>query len=536
VSGPPRLLPVGEAAVSVELGDGIDPLLAGRVRALDEALRRRAPSWLAEAVPTYRALLVVFDPAARDEAVALLAALAAEAPAAPAGTPRRHEVPVVYGGETGPDLEEVAGHCGMEPAEFARRHAALPYTAFMLGFVPGFAYLGLLPPEMETPRRRTPRVRVEAGTVAVAGRQTAVYPLRSPGGWNLIGRTPLALFDPRADPPVRVHPGDEVVFRAVEALPFPGPDEGGADRVEMGDPCCEVVAPGLLTTVQDAGRRGQRRLGVPWGGAADAGALAAANGALGNESGAAGLECLLQGPTLRFLRPTRFALAGARLEPVLEREDLGSWPVPPQRAVLARPGNVLRFGARRAGCRAYVAFAGGVDVPPLLGGRGTDLTARFGGFAGRALRAGDRLALGPAPLDARDPRAESASGHPIELRAIPGPQDDAFDEGTLAAFFTGAYVVQPESDRVGCRLRGPALRHRGPAEIVSDGLLPGCVQVPPDGQPIAMGIDGPTTGGYPKIATVIGADLARLGQLAPGDTVRFQRVSVDEALRARGLR
>ena len=529
-----RLRPVGEAAFCLELGSSIDAGVAARVRALGAALEAASPPWLREAVPTYRSLLVLFDPGARAEAVAALGTLAA-ADALPAPPGRCHDVPVVYGGDDGPDLEEAARHCGMGADAFARRHAAGDYTALMLGFVPGFAYLGLLDPALETPRRATPRVHVEAGTVAVAGRQTAVYPLRSPGGWNLIGRTALALFDPQAPRPVLIHPGDRVRFRAVEALDAPATPSPAA--APAGAAALEVIAPGLLTTVQDAGRPGRRHLGVPAGGAMDADALAAANSAVGNTAGAAALECVLQGPSLRFHRAVRFALAGADLGPVLERADLGAWPVPPGRAVLARTGNVLRFTERRRGCRAYIAFAGGLDVPPVLGARATLLTAGCGGLDGRALRAGDTLALLPEAGGAvREAPAPSPAAGPVELRVILGPQDDAFGDDAVRTFLDGAYVARPESDRVGCRLQGPAVRHAGPAEIVSDGMLPGCVQVPPDGQPIVMGADGPTTGGYPKIATVIGADLSRLGQVAPGDTVHFRAVTVDEALRGGGRR
>ena len=526
----PRLLPVGEAAFSVELGDGIDPAVSARVRGLGQALSSRAFPWLRETVPTYRSLLVVFDPAAREEAAARLQELSTSAAEdAPGG--RRHEIPVVYGGEGGPDLAEVAAHCGLSEAELVARHGAQDFLAYMLGFMPGFAYLGLLPEELETPRRSTPRVRVPAGAVAVAGRQTGIYPYPSPGGWNLIGRTAVTLFDPGADPPSLLAPGDRVRFRAVDVLPELPSRQSGPDATG-GDAAAEVVDAGLLTTVQDAGRRGWRRLGVSWAGAADAPALALANAAVGNAPGAAGLECTLQGPALRFLRAVRVAVAGADLGATLERADLGPWELPAGQAVLARAGNVLRFTGRRGGCRAYVAVAGGVAVPPALGSRATDLPAGFGGLQGRALRAGDRVAAGaiaPGEPGARGPLARDTSG---EVRVVLGPQTAAFDEAARSAFLAATFTVRPDSDRVGCRLQGPPVAHRGPREITSDGMLPGCIQVPPDGQPIVMGPDGPTTGGYPKIACVIGADLWRLAQLAPGETVRFRAVTPAEAVRA----
>jgi biotin-dependent carboxylase-like uncharacterized protein len=298
----------------------------------------------------------------------------------------------------------------------------------------------------------------------------------------------------------------------------------------------EVLEPGLLTTIQDAGRGGFRRLGVSWAGALDAPAARAANALLGNDPGAAVLECTLAGPRLRFLSATHFAVTGADLGAVLHRQDLGAWRMPRGVRVLARPGNELAFTERGSGCRAYVALAGGLAVAPVLGSRSTDLGTGFGGFAGRPLQAGDRVRLGPPPR--RPPavdqwRPPHIGPGPVTVRVLLGPQDDRFDSGSLTRFLSEPYAVAADSNRVGCRLTGPRLEHRGPAEIVSDGMAPGSIQVPPDGQPIVMLADGPTTGGYPKVATVASADLHRLAQLVPGvDAVRFEAVSLEQAHRA----
>jgi biotin-dependent carboxylase-like uncharacterized protein len=282
--------------------------------------------------------------------------------------------------------------------------------------------------------------------------------------------------------------------------------------------------------VQATPRRGYRRFGVASSGPLDAAAHASANRALGNPGDAATLECTLAGPALRFHVATRFAIGGADLGAVLERADLGAWPVPSGTEVLARPGNVLTFGERRAGCRAYVAFAGGLDVAPVLGSRATDLKAGLGGFAGRALRAGDGLALfpsqgaRPAPVDVQASTAP-ADDDTSALRVVLGPQDDHFAAAVVARFFESVYTLGLESDRFGARLDGPPVLPRGSGEIVSDGLVPGCIQVPPDGRPIVTLAEGPTTGGYPKIATIVSADLPVLAQRVPGrGRIRFVRV------------
>jgi biotin-dependent carboxylase-like uncharacterized protein len=262
----------------------------------------------------------------------------------------------------------------------------------------------------------------------------------------------------------------------------------------------------------------------------DARSLAAANRAVGNPPGAAALECTVSGPALAFLVPLRFAVAGADLGALLERADLGPWPVPLGASVLARPGNVLRFAGRRSGCRAYVALRGGIDVPAVLGSRSTDLPSGFGGLLGRALRGGECIAVaaaagGAAPLESRPER----HGTSATVRVVLGPQADHFDRETTARFLSSPWRLGSTSDRVGCRLEGEPLRHRGSAEILSDGMVAGSIQVPPDGLPIVMAADGPTTGGYPKIATVLTADLPLLAQLVPGEgEVRFEAVCVED--------
>lgn len=533
----PRVLAVGDAAVCVELGDTIDPELNARVRALDRALAEAPLRGQLETVPSYRSLLVSYDPHAIgfDELRHALLERAHRplADGSPLGTLRK--IPTRYGGADGPDLGRVAARLGLTENQVVRLHGSSEYTALMLGFMPGFAYLGTLDEALDTPRLETPRVRVPAGSVAIAARQTAIYPAASPGGWNLLGRTSLRLFDPQLDPPALILPGDRVRFVQTDELPEPAPQVPAT--LPGGPGALEVLEPGLLTTIQDMGRRGFRRLGVCWAGALDAPAARAANALVGNDGSDAVLECTLTSPRLRFLSATHFALTGADLGAVLHRQDLGAWTVPLGMRVLARPGNELAFTERRWGCRAYLAVAGGLAVPHVLGSRSTDLGSGFGGLGGRALKSGDRLSLGPAaqrrpPVLEQWRPSQNAPG-PVRLRVVLGPQDDRIEATSLTRFLSEPYAVGVASNRVGCRLAGPRLEAVGSAEIVSDGMLPGSIQVPPDGQPIVMLADSPTTGGYPKLATVASADLPRLAQLVPGaDSVRFEAVTVEEAHRA----
>jgi KipI family sensor histidine kinase inhibitor len=527
----PRVLPLGDAAVTVELGDSLDLRTNGRVRALDRRLALSPFDGFRESVPTLRSLLVLYDPTlirfAALERELRSRLVEAEGEALPS---HHHRVPTVYGGAAGTDLADFARARALDPAEVVRLHASRDYTAFMLGFTPGFAYLGLLPDGMQAGRHASPRVRVPAGSVAIAGRLTAVYPVASPGGWQLIGRTSLRLFDPFRDEPARIAPGDRVRFVPVAELPEPEPATARPAPEPALPPALEVLEPGLLTSVQDAGRVGRRRFGVATAGAVDRPALAAANRALGNAEHAAALECTVTGPALRFEQPLRFAIAGADLGAVLERADLGPWPVPLGAGVLARPGNVLRFRGRVSGCRALVALAGGVEEPPVLGSRSTDLQSGFGGHRGRALRVGDVLWAGRGGAGRLQDSPVQPHPERVTVRVVLGPQADHLEAGSVASFLSTTWGVGASSDRVGCRLDGPRLRHAGRAEILSDGMVPGSVQVPPDGRPIVMLADAPTTGGYPKLATILSRDLPRLGQLVPGaGEVRFEAVTVEEA-------
>ena len=267
-----------------------------------------------------------------------------------------------------------------------------------------------------------------------------------------------------------------------------------------------VVRPGFLTTVQDLGRFGWAHLGVSASGAADALALRAGNLLVGNHEGAAALEMTLTGGEFEFDGPTVCALTGAA----------PMWEAFETRAV--------RCGPARGGARCYLCVRGGIDVPPVLGSRATHLLTGMGGHCGRALRRGDVLPVGGEAI--RRPRAGHVAPPPLApvLRVTPGAQADWFPTA-----IEGEYEVTEEADRMGLRLRGPALAPPT-REMITEGVPLGAVQVPPGGQPIILFVEHQTTGGYPKIANVISADLRTVGQLRPRDRVRFEQVSLERAL------
>lgn len=290
-----------------------------------------------------------------------------------------------------------------------------------------------------------------------------------------------------------------------------------------------VVDPGPQTTVQDAGRRGQLRYGIPPSGPVDVRSFTLANRLVGNTDGAAALEFTLIGPRLRAEAPCAIAVTGADAPVTVNDAPAAAWTT-----LALAAGDVVRIGPTRAGVRGYVAFAGGVEVPPVLGSRSTYLRGRLGGLEGRALRRDDVLRLGVAAAAPRRALPVSAipdwRREPV-LRVVLGPQADRFTDAGIAAFLGGAYEVLPQSDRMGARLQGPRIAHARGHDIISDGIALGAVQVPGDGQPIVLLVDRQSTGGYTKIATVCSFDIPRVGQAKPGQRVRFSAVDVAEAQR-----
>lgn len=520
------ILPLGDAAAVLHLDGPIDAVMAGRVQALAGAIAREAPAGVTDVVPAFASVAVHFDPVrttAFEELRVELETLATTQAGGLAGADaaRVVEVPVAYGGEHGPDLESVAATCGLTSAEVIALHAAGDYLVHAIGFAPGFPYLGGLDPRLATPRRASPRASVPRGSVGIGGAQTGVYPFATPGGWNLIGRTPLALFDPGREPAALLRTGDRVKFRAVPSSDV-RPGNGLVAKSSRPTPTgVEVLKPGVFTTVQDAGRPGHRAEGVPRGGAADDFALRLANLLVGNDEGAAGVECTLGGPTLRFDRDTLVAWGGA------VSEALPSW-----RPTLVRAGETLSLGPLSRGCRGYLAIAGGIATPPALSSRGTYVRGAFGGLDGRALREGDLLPVKPGTgrmpsgqwrIDDRLlPPCES----PVAVRVVLGAHAAEFEQWRGRLF-----SVSPQSDRMGVRLGGTLTRLAPPRELVSSPVAPGTIQVPPDGQPIVLLADAQTIGGYPQLAHVISVDQPLVAQLRPGDTVRFTEVTLGEARR-----
>jgi antagonist of KipI len=290
----------------------------------------------------------------------------------------------------------------------------------------------------------------------------------------------------------------------------------------------QVQSPGLLTTVQDLGREGFGPLGVSPSGAADPISLRVGNRLVGNQQGAAALEMTLLGGTFLFPNGATVALTGSDFGATLDGITIGQ-----STALEARPGQTLRAGSTRSGARCYLCVHGGIVVKPFLGSASTHLLSGLGGYEGRALRKGDVLHVGPAIASFREKTIAARALEQLAprkvLRVTPGPQCDAFPESSLQSFYASTYRVAEDSNRMGLRLEGKPVAQGSGSEMVTEGVSLGAVQITAGGLPIILFVEQQTTGGYPKIANVISADLHSLGQLRPRDEIRFEPVDWETA-------
>ncbi len=534
---------VGDAGLLVAVRGPVE------ARALAAAVSRARWPGVLDAVGGLRSVLVVVTPGEADpkelaERVERLES-AAGAGAGAGSRPRTHRLPVAL---DGPDLDEVCRRAGLTPAGLADApggvgagggHARLlarlrlPHRSAQGAL--GAAAAAGAPPS------------VPAGSVALAGGFAAVYPQSTPGGWQVVGRTPSRLFDPRTPPYALLRPGDTVRLDPLaDDRVGPASAPGGSDRAlrralapPPGSPavlCVEEA--GLLTTVQDGGRPALAHLGVPGAGPADPLAHALANRLVGNPWAAPALEVTARGPVLCCTAPVYVAVVGADPEVTVDGREVGAGHVVPLAA-----GQRLAVGAVRSGLRCTVAVAGGLAVPGVLGSCSTDLLC---GLGPGPLVAGDVLGSGGAPGPMGDHLGPWAPGGPARppgtrvLRVLPGPHGRWFADGAFERLSSARFVVEAASDRVGVRLApadGGAGIVRRPGELDSQGMVTGAVQVPPGGRPVVLGPDHATVGGYPVVAVVAGCDRWLLGQCRPGDEVELAPVGPEEAATAlRALR
>lgn len=527
-----RFLPVNRQAILVELADLQQTLV------LLASLQAQPIEGVQELVPAARTILVYFSPQ-RITAAALVQAIAGRDLQ---GSVQRSdvlvEIPVHYNGE---DLAEVAQILGISAEEVVRRHTGSEWSVAFTGFAPGFAYLSGGDAIFNVPRRATPRTKVPAGAVALAGTFSAVYPQASPGGWQIIGVTDTAMWDLSRDLPALLQPGYRVRFVDAEKIIAASTPESNlslSKDMETESGCAEpalekecaalrVRATGLLTVFQDLGRHGQAGQGVSASGAMDQAALKSANRLVGNPSNLPALETVGGGLALQSVGENVVAVTGADAPLTITTAQGQRWAAASYAAVALADGDTLTVGQPVAGARCYVAVRGGYQVAPVLGSAATDTLAHVGP---PALQAGQLLAVQPAAhavtaAPELPPAHLPAVDAEVVLDVELGPRTDWFTPEAVALLASQRWQVTPQSNRVGLRLAGDvALTRAITAELPSEGTPLGAIQVPASGQPVLFLADHPLTGGYPVIGCVAPHHLDLAGQIPVGAWIRFNPI------------
>lgn len=530
-----RFLPVGKEALLVELAD------LSQTLAMFSDLQKNPIPGVWESVPAAKTILLKFTPN-QVSAVDLVNRIATRRP----GNNTRHNdvlvlIPVRYKGE---DLEEVARLLCMSTNEVIRRHCSTEWTVAFNGFAPGFGYLTGGDPCFSIPRRETPRTRVPAGAVALAGNFSAVYPKATPGGWQIIGETDLTMWDLSRSPPALLQPGYRVRFVDTDANEMPVTETkkspevhyaGEMNPLEKTDPLIShsglsVINTGLQSLFQDLGRHAQAVNGVSVSGALDRRAFRTANRLVGNDVTEPALETV-GGLVLQSHGDHVIAVTGAETALELVAPDGRRWPLSGYSPFALSDGDRLHIGFPVRGARCYVAVRGGFSVNTVLGSASTDTLAHLGPAP---LRAGQELHTGATRLSSvADPELPPdnlpAAEDEVVLDIILGPRTDWFTKETPDLLQNQRWEVSPQSNRVGMRLTaGQPVKRTIVDELPSEGVIPGCIQVPPSGQPVVFLADHPQTGGYPVVGCVASHHLDLAGQIPPGAMVRFNVIHSDK--------
>lgn len=552
--------PVNEYSILLSFGNSIDVHTHQLLMQAKQCIEQNPFPGFVETVPAYNTLAVYYDPAAVVQTTATIAAtveqtvrhiLAHAEQLTAATTNQVVEIPVCYDEVFAPDLIDTATNLQLSTDELIQLHGNKPYHVFMLGFTPGFPYMGKVDERLITKRKQQPRLAVEPGSVAIAGEQTGIYPFATPGGWNIIGRTPLQLFDRNSVNPFLLKAGDEVQFKAITKEEFEnyGTSDAPVGRdsknnishptktSEDNKPIVHIEQCGFLTTLQDTGRTGYLQYGVSKGGAIDKDAAQLANALVGNDTDEPVLELTQSPHRFLFTADAVVAFAGGGLQPETEQQLL-----PLYKPLFIAAGTIVNCKQQLPGFRLYMAVAGGFAAEEFLQSSSTDLLAKAGGFNGRPLKKADIL-LQKNKLSKLQQQLLQVlkAGAAIELfqpgnsitsntiRVLKGAEWNYLTNASATDFTQQPFIVTQQSNRMGYRLKTEALQTNQSCDIISSPVTQGTVQLTSSGEMIVLMADAQTVGGYPRISQVCAADLSLLAQKKPGDAIQFQIVSLQEA-------
>ncbi|MFJ5957451.1 carboxyltransferase domain-containing protein [Paenarthrobacter sp. NPDC092416] len=539
--------PVGTRAVLAEL-DGLQDVLA-----LQDMLYKSPLPGQVDVLAAAETVMVVGESAAATRAIGTRL-LELELSAPEVGDSALVVIDTVYDGD---DLADVAGLTGLSVEGVVAAHTGQIWTVAFAGFAPGFGYMVGENEVLTVPRRSSPRTAVPAGSVALGGQYSAVYPRRSPGGWQLIGRTGARMWDLDRPQPALVRPGNRVQYRAVREVVTAASahvaDANDSDSAGAATPGSglRILNPGAQSLIQDLGRRGYGPLGVSAAGALDRASLRRANRLVGNSSSASAIESVNGGLTVEAVGDQVIAVTGAPTTLTIQSPsyvlsvesdaygendpefDGGVQPGARRTVPMAAPfalldGEVLTIGAPESGFRNYLAIRGGADVQEVLGSRSADTMSGIGPaplVMGQILPAGDATAS--TAVGSPELQPEFPGDGVTVLDIVPGPRADWFDQAAIDSLCSQEWLVTPQSNRVGMRLDGTPLQRTREGELPSEGTMAGALQIPPAGLPVLFLADHPITGGYPVIGVVRDEHLDLAAQVPIGGKIRFRLDSTD---------
>lgn len=528
-----KIYSLSEDAITLEWGNKINAAIYEQIASLNGLLNENPFLGFVETVPAYTTLTVFYQPG-----------LISTADNSPTNFVKRHiekllkekstkivhqencvSIPVCYDEEFGLDLRSIAQEKGISVQEVVELHQQKDYKVYMMGFLPGFSYMGEVDSRIATARKATPLAIIEEGAVGIAGNQTGIYPLASPGGWQIIGKTPYCLFDIENRNPFFFKTGDSVRFYAISKDEFYKikKEKNSAAEEEIDNPDAVVLKPGVFSTMQDNGRMGFRSYGVPQSGAMDALSHNTANALVGNAKNSATIECTMGGLTIQFNKETNIAVTGAGIA-FVNGQGIALY-----RAHAIKANAILEIRFNNQGLRTYIAVQGGFASKMMMNSRSASPKITIG----TALKKGMGLRFERGNTNPSIEKLDKLEWPVFEshkrIRIIDGQEIGWVKEESVRQFYSRQFVISNRCDRMGYHLQGEPLWLDSSSELLSTAVTKGTIQLTPSGQMIVLMNDCQTTGGYPRIGQVAAVDLPVLAQLKPGETVGFKKISFEEA-------
>lgn len=526
------LVSIAEYAISVVFGKTIQESYYEGVLQLNQLLYKEPFEGFIETVPSYTTLTVFYAPqkinasplSPSEFVVQYLKTLLAKEKPLTNCVSDTIVVPVCYDEAFGYDLASLAEEKNISIQSLIQLHSEQEYKVYMMGFLPGFPYMGEVHPKLVAPRKASPRSWVAAGSVGIAGNQTGIYPLDSPGGWQIVGRTPLNLFDLDNDPIFYFTTGNRIRFKPISKEQFNALKIEPSPKVTISEakPNAVVLKPGVFAVFQDSGRQGYRAFGVPESGAMDIASHHLANAIVGNTIDAATIEVTMGGLAIQFFENTYVVVTGAGKGKV-DAQTISS-----NKKQLVKANSVLEIKFSNLGLRTYIAVEGGFETARLLNSKSATPKINIGSV----LTKGNALYFGKSPTKlTRDcanlvfPNFELST----TIRIIEGAEYEWLDSKSKLILGSEAFLLTNRCDRMGYHLQGVPLKTNATQELLSTAVVKGTIQLTPSGQLIVLMNDCQTTGGYPRVAQVAAVDMPILAQLRPTDEVSFKMISFIEA-------